>query len=92
MRLFTDHRRATEEAMASARLRWRLLMDLDEWLTVPMELLSLAWLAIVVWELVSGSSELLETVGTAIWIVFIAEFLVRFALLRPRRRSSSPTG
>ena len=66
--------------MASARLRWRLLTDLDEWLTVPMALLSLAWLAIVVWELVSGSTQLLETVGTAIWIIFIAEFVVRFAL------------
>jgi voltage-gated potassium channel len=66
--------------MASALLRWRVLRDLDEWLTVPMALLSLAWLLIVVWELVSGTSELLETVGTAIWIVFIAEFGVRFAL------------
>jgi voltage-gated potassium channel len=66
--------------MASARLRWRLLGDLDEWLTVPMALLSLAWLGIVVWELVSGSTQLLETVGTAIWIVFILEFLVRFSL------------
>ena len=66
--------------MASARLRWRLLHDLDEWLTVPMILLSLAWLAIVVWELVSGTSALLETLGTAIWIIFIVEFALRFAL------------
>ncbi len=66
--------------MASAKLRWRLLGDLDEWLNVPMALLSLAWLAIVVWELVSGSTDLLETVGTVIWIIFIIEFAVRFAL------------
>lgn len=66
--------------MASARLRWRLLGDMDEWLTVPMALLSLAWLGIVVWELVSGSTELLETVGTVIWIIFIVEFVIRFAL------------
>ncbi len=66
--------------MASARLRWRLLRDLDGWLTVPMALLSLAWLAIVVWELVSGSTNLLETVGTVIWIIFIIEFVIRFAL------------
>lgn len=66
--------------MASARLRWRLLRDMDEWLTVPMALLSLAWLAIVVWELVSGSTELLATVGTVIWIIFIIEFIIRFAL------------
>jgi voltage-gated potassium channel len=66
--------------MASARLRWRLLGDLEEWLTVPMALLSLAWLAIVVWELVSGSTELLETVGIVIWVIFIVEFVIRFAL------------
>jgi hypothetical protein len=52
--------------MASARLRWRLLKDLDQWLGVPMALLSLAWLLIVVWELVSGSTQLLTTVGTVI--------------------------
>lgn len=66
--------------MTSARLRWRLLGDLDEWLNGPMALLSLAWLAIVVWELVSGSSDLLETVGTVIWVIFIIEFVIRFAL------------
>lgn len=66
--------------MATARLRWRLLSDLDEWLAVPMVLLSLAWLGIVVWELVSGTSALLETLGTLIWIIFLVEFGVRFAL------------
>lgn len=66
--------------MASARLRWRLLRDLDRWLDWPMVVLSIAWLGIVIWELVSGTTRLLETVGTAIWIIFIAEFLLRFAL------------
>ena len=66
--------------MASARLRWRLLRDLEAWLDWPMALLSLAWLGIVVWELVSGSTELLTTIGTAIWIIFIIEFLVRLSL------------
>jgi len=66
--------------MASARLRWRILRDLEDWLDTPMLLLGLLWLGIVVWELVSGSSALLETLGTAIWIIFIAEFLLRFAL------------
>ena len=66
--------------MASAKLRLRLLGDLDEWLTVPMAILSLAWLSIVVWELVSGSTRLLTSVGTVIWIIFIIEFAIRFAL------------
>lgn len=66
--------------MASARLRWRLLRDFDDWLTAPMVLLSLVWLGIVVWELVTGTSKLLETIGAAIWIIFIVEFAVRFTL------------
>lgn len=72
--------------MATERLRWKLLRDLDEWLHVPMILLSLAWLAIVVWELVSGSTSLLTSIGTVIWILFIAEFLVRFSLAPGKRR------
>lgn len=70
--------------MASARLRWRLLSDLDQWLRMPVVLLSLTWLAIVTWELVSGSTELLTTIGTVIWVLFIIEFVVRFALA-PRK-------
>ena len=66
--------------MASARLRWRILRDLEGWLDTPMLLLALLWLGIVAWELVSGSSALLETLGTVIWAIFIAEFLLRFAL------------
>jgi voltage-gated potassium channel len=45
-----------------------------------MILLSLGWLAIVLWELVSGSTELLTTLGTLIWVIFIVEFAIRFAL------------
>jgi len=60
--------------------RWQELERLDEWLRTPMLLLSVAWLAIVLVELLKGSSSLLEIFGTAIWIVFIAEFLLRFAL------------
>lgn len=66
--------------MASARLRWKLLRDLDEWLTVPMTVLSVIWLLIVIWELTSGESLLLETIGTSIWIIFLVEFAIRFAL------------
>lgn len=70
--------------MASERLRWKVLRELDDWIDTPMALLSLAWLLIVVWELIWGDSALLETVGTAIWIVFILEFALRLALA-PRK-------
>lgn len=70
--------------MASAAERWNVLEDLDEWLRWPMVALSLAWLLIVVAELLWGESDLLSTFGTAIWIVFIAEFLLRL-LLAPEK-------
>lgn len=60
--------------------RWSTLEQLDEWLRAPMLLLSFAWLLIVVLELTAGTSGLLETLGTAIWILFILEFLLRFHL------------
>ncbi len=65
---------------AARQERWETLDELDEWLRTPMLLLSLAWLIIVLVELLRGSSQLLEIFGTAIWIVFIAEFLLRFTL------------
>lgn len=45
-----------------------------------MLVLSIAWLAIVVIELGGNGSPLLTGIGTAIWIIFIVEFAVRFAL------------
>ena len=66
--------------MTTARLRWRLLRDLDDWLVFPMSILAVGWLVIVLWELVSGSSALLETLGTVIWMIFIAEFGLRLSL------------
>ena len=66
--------------MASHAERWNALEQLDEWLRTPMLALSLAWLAIVVVELASGTSDLLETVGTVIWVIFILEFVLRFTL------------
>jgi voltage-gated potassium channel len=60
--------------------RWTVLEQLDEWLQIPMLVLSFVWLVLVLVELVWGQSRLLEIFGTAIWLMFIAEFLVRLAL------------
>jgi len=38
-----------------------------------------------VWELVSGSTALLTSLGTVIWIVFIVEFVIRFTLAPAKR-------
>lgn len=45
-----------------------------------MMILSFAWLVIVIVELIWGTTSLLETFGTAIWIVFLAEFALRLGL------------
>ena len=66
--------------MTAQTERWQELRKLDEWLETPMLLLSLGWLAIVVVELTSGTSDLLATIGTVIWIIFILEFVLRFTL------------
>lgn len=66
--------------MATKHERWRTLIQLDEWLRLPMMLLSLLWLLIVVAELTLGDGGLLSTVGTIVWIVFTLEFAIRFTL------------
>jgi len=70
--------------MASATERWNVLEDLDDWLRIPMAVLSLSWLLIVVAELVWGEHDLLATFGVVIWIVFLVEFGVRL-LLAPEK-------
>lgn len=64
--------------------RWRTLNQLQEWLDGPMAALALLWVVIVLIELITGSSRLLETVGTVIWVIFLAEFALRFTLA-PRK-------
>jgi voltage-gated potassium channel len=49
-----------------------------------MLVLSFAWLLLVIYELAAGSSQLLETFGTAIWVVFLLEFALRLALAPER--------
>jgi voltage-gated potassium channel len=68
------------------RQRWELLRQVEEWLETPMVILGFVWIILLVTELVWGISSLLQTVSTGIWIIFIAEFLLRF-LLAPARWS-----
>ena len=66
------------------RERWQVLRQLEAVIEGPMVLLSFLWLLLVLVELVWGSSGLFEFLGTLIWVVFIAEFLLRFTLA-PRK-------
>lgn len=68
------------------RRSWTVLHGLELWLETPMIILSFAWVALVVAELVWGGSRLLEVFGVTIWIIFIAEFTLRLALAPDRLR------
>jgi voltage-gated potassium channel len=60
--------------------RWEILHQLEDWLEVPLIVLGLAWLVLFVVEIVWGLTPLLEGVGTAIWAVFILDFLLKLTL------------
>ncbi len=60
--------------------RWELLHELEDWLEIPMIVLGFVWLALLTVELIWGLHPLLETLGTAIWILFVLDFLLRFTL------------
>lgn len=62
------------------RERASALHDVEELLEWPMRVLGLVWLALLVVELVHGVGPFLKGLGTAIWIAFILDFALRFAL------------
>jgi voltage-gated potassium channel len=64
--------------------RWEVLARLEAWLETPMLVLGFLWLALLVVELTRGLTPVLDAAGTAIWIVFILDFAVKFALA-PRK-------
>ena len=67
--------------MASKAKRWRTLCQLQAWLDPPMLWLSIAWLVVVVVQLLDPrSNPVLEGIATVLWIVFIIDFVVRFTL------------
>ena len=59
------------------RERRALLAEVEAWLDTPMLVLAFVWLALLVVELVGRLTPGLEAFGTAVWIVFIADFLLR---------------
>jgi voltage-gated potassium channel len=66
------------------RQREQILRRYDRWFEMPMVLLGFVWLILLMIELVWGLSPLLTSVGTVIWILFIADFGIRF-VLAPRK-------
>ncbi|MBA3502841.1 MAG: ion transporter [Myxococcota bacterium] len=62
------------------RERAELLGRLEEGLEIPMLVLAFGWLALLVVELVWGESRLFEITGTIIWVIFIAELVLKLVL------------
>ena len=69
-----------EAEAAEQRQRWSALHEVEDWLEVPMLVLGLAWLVLLVVELVTGGSPLFNVLGTNIWAAFVLDFLMRFFL------------
>ena len=70
----------TSKEQALETERYELLQQLEDWLETPMLVLGFAWLVLLLIELIWGLSPLSETIGMVIWIVFIADFAIKFTL------------
>jgi voltage-gated potassium channel len=70
-----------KEASSTLRQeRNELLSRLEAWLEMPMLILGFVWLLLLIVEFVWGLSPLLAALGTVIWVLFIFDFAVKFAL------------
>lgn len=65
--------------------RLRLLHQLEAWLETPMVALAFVWLALLVLEFVWGESRWFDTLGLAIWVVFILHFALELTLAPHKR-------
>lgn len=86
----TDATRANEEKEKvrdqATRERWRLLIQIERLLEVPMVVLGFVWLGLLIVELWVGLSKLLQGMVTAIWIIFILDFVVKLVIAPQKRR------
>ena len=72
------------EQQAIDRQRQQILQELEDWLDLPMLVLSLVWLSLFIVDLIRGLTPLLDAVNLAIWGVFILEFALKL-VLAPRK-------
>jgi voltage-gated potassium channel len=66
--------------------RDEILQQLEDWLEMPMLVLSFVWLALFIVELIFGLTPLLDSLGITIWIIFILDFAVKFLLASHKSR------
>lgn len=72
------------EAESLQRERREILAQLEEWLETPMLVLGFVWLLLLIFELTGRQTPLLAAAGDVIWVAFIADFAVKFALAPDR--------
>jgi voltage-gated potassium channel len=65
--------------------RWRTLVQIEKWLEPAMVVLGLIWLVLLIVEFIWEPAPWLQQVSTGIWIAFLVDFAVRFALA-PKKR------
>lgn len=75
-----------QEQKQERRERYSVLREIEDWVEMPMFILSLLWVALLAIDLVQGSGAWLETAITAIWIVFVVEFSLKFVIAPDRLR------
>ena len=63
---------------------YRIFYSLEEHLEIPMFLLALVWLYLFAKEMISGLSSFEDRLILIIWIVFIAEYLIKL-IVAPRK-------
>lgn len=73
-----------ESTFALSRNRLQLLHRMNKVAETPMALLGLAWLCLMVIDLISGLSATGQNITTIIWVIFIADFILRLTLA-PRK-------
>lgn len=78
------NRAGTDPEEVDRQTRWAVLREYEDWSEVPMIVLSLVWLVLVVIEFAGAATPLFEVIGTAIWLVFVVDFVLRFVVAPDR--------
>ena len=60
--------------------RREILNQLENWLEMPMLILSIIWLGLFIIEAIWGVSPFLDTLSNVIWVIFWIDFAVKFIL------------
>lgn len=77
---------AKREKMYLDREQYRVLRQFEDWLEMPMFVLSILWVVLLAIELTWGAGPLLQNTVTVIWIIFLLEFVLKF-VIAPKKLS-----